>query len=128
MTKEDVEYSWNEIRRIADQILIENNETEFKSLQLERAPTEVVKAIKAAENRVGSKKAVAQRLTRMDSDPVAKEIRFDDLKNAYTNVLEAAGEDITREGLMKTPERAAKALEFFMSGYRANINGKLTGS
>lgn len=55
---------------------------------------------------------------------VVKEVRHNDLKNAYTNLLEAAGEDVHREGLIKTPERAATALEYFLSGYRMSIKGK----
>lgn len=39
------------------------------------------------------------------------------LQTAYTNLLEALGEDVNREGLLRTPERAGKALEFFTAGY-----------
>ena len=39
------------------------------------------------------------------------------LKESFTNVLKVAGEDPQREGLLKTPERIAKALLFNMQGY-----------
>ena len=35
----------------------------------------------------------------------------------YRDVLQALGEDPQREGLVKTPERAAKALQFLTHGY-----------
>jgi GTP cyclohydrolase I len=39
------------------------------------------------------------------------------LKESFTNVLKVAGENPEREGLLKTPERIAKALLFNMQGY-----------
>jgi GTP cyclohydrolase I len=39
------------------------------------------------------------------------------LKSNYSNILELVGEDVNREGLIKTPERAAKAVQFLLKGY-----------
>ncbi|EKF56119.1 GTP cyclohydrolase I [Galbibacter marinus] len=41
----------------------------------------------------------------------------DELKNNYSNIIKELGEDPKREGLFKTPERAAKAMQFLTQGY-----------
>src|SRR5690606_41933556 len=39
------------------------------------------------------------------------------IANHYKDILDALGEDPNREGLVKTPERVAKALQFLTHGY-----------
>lgn len=43
----------------------------------------------------------------------------------YKGILSNLGEDPTRQGLAKTPERAAKALMFFTKGYNDNMKDAL---
>ena len=43
------------------------------------------------------------------------------LEYIYTQMLETLGEDPTREGILKTPQRAAKALQFLTQGYHQNV-------
>ena len=46
------------------------------------------------------------------------------LETAFATVLDNIGEDKTRQGLLKTPARAAKAMLFFTKGYEETIGGK----
>jgi len=41
----------------------------------------------------------------------------DEIKKNYEDIIHLLGEDKLREGLLKTPERAAKALKFLTEGY-----------
>jgi len=48
-------------------------------------------------------------------------------KNVKT-ILEEIGEDVNRDGLLKTPHRVAKAYEFLMQGYNKRIEDVLNGA
>lgn len=39
------------------------------------------------------------------------------MTSAFTDIIKAIGEDVTRDGLVDTPTRAAKAMEFLTHGY-----------
>ena len=43
----------------------------------------------------------------------------------YKKTLSLLGEDATREGLEKTPERVAKAMQFLTQGYQQDANAIL---
>lgn len=44
----------------------------------------------------------------------------EELSNSYRKILGLVGEDPTRDGLVKTPERVAKAMQYLLQGYRAD--------
>lgn len=45
------------------------------------------------------------------------------LTEHYYNILKDIGEDPGRQGLLKTPERAAKAFRYYTCGYNINLQG-----
>ena len=42
------------------------------------------------------------------------------IQGLYTDLIGQVGEDVNRDGLLKTPERAAKALQYLTHGYDLN--------
>jgi GTP cyclohydrolase IA len=46
---------------------------------------------------------------------------LDRITEAYRQLLESVGEDVDREGLRRTPDRAARAFEFLTQGYRQDL-------
>ena len=50
------------------------------------------------------------------------------LKEITKSLLSEIGEDPTRAGLINTPERVAKAWDFFSQGYRANVEEIVNGA
>lgn len=52
------------------------------------------------------------------------ELSLPGLAAAYTSILRSLGEDPQRQGLLKTPWRAATAMQFFTKGYQETISGR----
>lgn len=54
--------------------------------------------------------------------------RLPALESAYTSILRNLGEDTDREGLLRTPLRAAKAIQFLTKGYHETVDNVLNNA
>lgn len=73
------------------------------------------------------------KVLRDHADPVSKHAEPDvcattRLASLYRNVLGQLGEDPNREGLLDTPKRAAKAMQFLTQGYDLDPDAILKGA
>jgi len=50
------------------------------------------------------------------------------MENEFKKIIEQIGEDPTREGLVKTPERASRAMSFLTQGYGQTLDSILNGA
>jgi GTP cyclohydrolase I len=69
---------------------------------------------------------IQERFTNESNRLAGKELRR--IAKAYRELLEGIGEDVDREGLEGTPDRAARALEFLTQGYRQNLGEIVNGA
>ncbi len=53
---------------------------------------------------------------------------IDEIKENFNSIIDLLGEDTSRDGLIKTPERAAKAMKFLTEGYDKNPKEILQGA
>ena len=51
-----------------------------------------------------------------------------DASKLYADLITSIGEDINRDGLQKTPERAAKAFSFLTQGYQQSLEAIVNGA
>jgi GTP cyclohydrolase I len=51
-----------------------------------------------------------------------------DTSKLYSDLITSIGEDVSRDGLQKTPERAAKALSFLTQGYQQSLEEIVNGA
>ncbi len=50
------------------------------------------------------------------------------MQELYKQILEAIGEDVNREGLADTPQRAASALRYLTKGYQESLQDIINGA
>ena len=60
------------------------------------------------------------------SEPIGE--RTEKLAVHYKEIIKLLGEDVDREGLVKTPIRVSKAMEFFTAGYEIDPHGIINGA
>ncbi|MGM0635870.1 MAG: GTP cyclohydrolase I FolE [Bacteroidota bacterium] len=48
------------------------------------------------------------------------ELSTQSIQESYSSIIQSIGEDASRNGILKTPERAAKAMQFLTQGYEMN--------
>lgn len=76
---------------------------------------------------VDTKKSSVHRKHETSRKEEENKSRLPALEAAYTSILHELGEDTDRQGLLRTPLRAAKAMQFLTKGYHENIHGESTG-
>lgn len=59
---------------------------------------------------------------RLKNLPQCGAAKLASMERSFHELLEAVGEDPQREGLIKTPNRAARAWEFLTNGYRQSLD------
>jgi GTP cyclohydrolase IA len=69
---------------------------------------------------------IEERFTRESNRLPGKDL--DRIAYAYRELLQGVGEDLDREGLRRTPDRAARALEFLTQGYRQDLDEIINGA
>lgn len=62
---------------------------------------------------------------RREDTEESRAVRIEKIAGAVRTILHCIGEDPDREGLLKTPERYAKALMFFSKGYEESVTRKI---
>lgn len=77
--------------------------------------------IDAVERRKSSAVHCKHETSRKDSEDKS---HLPALEAAYTSILRELGEDTDRQGLLRTPLRAAKAMQFLTKGYHETIDGE----
>ncbi|XP_040153580.1 GTP cyclohydrolase 1 isoform X3 [Anopheles arabiensis] len=79
-------------------------------------------------NNQGHEKCTFHHDLELDHKPSTREDLLPLMSKSYRMLLSSLGEDPERQGLLKTPERAAKAMLFFTKGYDQSLEEALNGA
>lgn len=53
---------------------------------------------------------------------------INEIEAAFATIIEGVGEDLTRDGLVDTPTRAAKAMQYLTRGYQQSVDEVVNGA
>uniref|UniRef100_A0A3B4AR86 GTP cyclohydrolase 1 n=1 Tax=Periophthalmus magnuspinnatus TaxID=409849 RepID=A0A3B4AR86_9GOBI len=76
---------------------------------------------------IDTKKSPVHRQHETSRKEAEDKSRLPAIEAAYTCILRELGEDVDRDGLLRTPLRAAKAMQFLTKGYHETIYGESLG-
>ena len=62
------------------------------------------------------------------ADPEFDEVGDTQLDHLVAELLTTLGEDVTREGMVRTPQRVERSLRFLMSGYEVSVDEVINGA
>uniref|UniRef100_A0AAQ4QRT3 GTP cyclohydrolase 1 n=1 Tax=Gasterosteus aculeatus aculeatus TaxID=481459 RepID=A0AAQ4QRT3_GASAC len=81
-----------------------------------------------SNGKVNDTKSAEHRQHGTSREEDADECRLPALEAAYASILRELGEDAGRQGLLRTPLRAAKAMQFLTKGYHETIEDILNNA
>ncbi|XP_068144865.1 GTP cyclohydrolase 1 isoform X3 [Drosophila tropicalis] len=81
-----------------------------------------------SSNGSGHEKCTFHHDLELDHKPPTREALLPDMARSYRLLLGGLGENPDRQGLIKTPERAAKAMLYFTKGYDQSLEDVLNGA
>ncbi|XP_058458000.1 GTP cyclohydrolase 1 isoform X3 [Malaya genurostris] len=119
------------LRKAESESVDDDNDDAAAADAQENGGPEVNRAV-PAPNRTssfsGHQKCTFHHDLELDHKPLTREDLLPLMSKSYRMLLSSLGEDPERQGLLKTPERAAKAMLFFTKGYDQSLEEALNGA
>ncbi|XP_017015707.2 GTP cyclohydrolase 1 isoform X3 [Drosophila takahashii] len=91
-------------------------------------PRLILKTNGSSPDSDGHEKCTFHHDLELDHKPPTREALLPDMARSYRLLLGGLGENPDRQGLIKTPERAAKAMLYFTKGYDQSLEDVLNGA